>query len=118
MTRPAPLATFWALSDSLRLEILDRVSAGSEVTVSQLADVLPITRQAISRHLKTLEAAGLVKGVQEGREHQYHVERAPIDEAGRWLQARAEGWDDALGRLARYVESDSGDRDGSPEPPP
>ncbi len=110
VTRPGSLGTFWALSDPLRLEILDRVSAGSEVTVSQLAAVLPITRQAVSRHVKTLEEAGLVKGTQQGREHRYQVDTAPLDDAGRWLQSRASSWEDALHRLARYVESDANDR--------
>lgn len=106
MSRPPHLGTFWALSDPLRLEILDRISAGTEVTVSQLAATLPITRQAVTRHVKTLEEVGLVKGSQQGREHRYSVNTAPLDEAGRWLERRTASWDDALGRLARYVESD------------
>ena len=109
MTRPGSLKTFWALSDPVRLEILERVAAGSEVTVSRLAAVLPITRQAVARHLKTLEAAGLVNGSQEGREHKYHVDTVPLDDAGRWLRGRAASWDAALGRLKSHVESDSGD---------
>lgn len=111
MTRRGSLATFWALSDPLRLEILDRVAAGSEVTVSQLAATLPMTRQAVARHLKTLEEAGLVKGSQQGREHRYHVETGPLDEAGRWLQGRAASWDEALLRLKLHIESDATDND-------
>ena len=99
------------MSDPVRVEILDRIAAGSEVTVSQLAGVLPGTRQAIARHVKTLEEAGLVQGVRLGREHRYRVATAPLDEAGRWLTKRGSSWDDALGRLARYVES--GEDDGS-----
>ncbi len=51
MTRSGAQATLWALSDPFRVEILDRVSTGSEVTVSQLAAVVPITRQAVTRHV-------------------------------------------------------------------
>ena len=109
MTRSGSLKTFWALSDPVRLEILERVATGSEVTVSRLAAVLPITRQAIARHLKTLEEAGLVSGSRQGREHLYHVDTEPLDDAGRWLRGRAAGWDVALGRLKSHVESDSGD---------
>ena len=109
MTRSGSLTTFWALSDPVRLEILDRVAAGTEVTVSQLAAVLPMTRQAVTRHMKTLEEAGLVRGSQQGRECRYDVETGPLDDAGRWLQARAASWDDAMQRLRRHVESGATD---------
>jgi DNA-binding transcriptional ArsR family regulator len=108
VTRPESLQTFWALSDPVRLEILERVAAGSEVTVSRLAAVLPITRQAVARHLKTLEEAGLVNGHQEGRDNRYRVNTGPLDDAGRWLQSRAAGWQGALERLKRHVESARG----------
>jgi DNA-binding transcriptional ArsR family regulator len=105
VTRTGALATFWALADETRLEILDRVSSGSEVTVSQLADVLPITRQAVTRHVRTLEDAGLVVGSKQGREQRYRVDPTPVDDAARWLNERAASWDRALGRLAAYLES-------------
>ncbi len=105
MTRSGAQATLWALSDPLRVEILDRVSTGSEVTVSQLAAVVPITRQAVTRHVKTLEDAGLILGSRQGREHRYRVDLEPIDQAGQWLDARARSWDKALSRLARYLET-------------
>jgi DNA-binding transcriptional ArsR family regulator len=107
VTRPRSLGTFWALSDPLRLEILDRIAAGTEVTVSQLAASLPITRQAVTRHVKTLQEAGLVRGSKQGREHRYYVDAAPLDDAGRWLERRTASWEDALAGLARYVESDN-----------
>ena len=105
--RSGSLVTFWALSDPLRLEILDRISAGTEVTVSRLAAVLPISRQAVSRHVGTLEEAGLVVGVRQGRELRLRVDPGPLDEASRCLRSRAAAWEDALARLARYVESDA-----------
>ncbi len=104
MRRDASLATFWALCDPVRVEILDRVAAGSEVTVSQLGAVLPITRQAVTRHVKTLEAAGLICGDRQGREHRYRVAVTPLEEARRWLGHRAAIWDAALHRLADYLE--------------
>ncbi len=121
MTRSGAQATLWALSDPLRIEILDRVSTGSEVTVSQLAAVVPITRQAVTRHVKTLEDAGLITGSRQGREHRYRVDLKPIDEAGRWLDARARSWDQALNHLANYLENTVGNpaRTGDhPHPPP
>jgi DNA-binding transcriptional ArsR family regulator len=97
--------TFWALSDPVRVEIIDRVAAGSEVTVTQLAGVLPMTRQAVSRHARTLEDAGLLVGTKSGRELRCRVDLGPLDEAGQWLRARTASWERALGSLADYVES-------------
>jgi DNA-binding transcriptional ArsR family regulator len=105
VSRSGAVATLWALSDETRIEILDRVASGSAVTVSQLADVLPITRQAVTRHVRTLEDAGLVVGAKRGREHLYRVDSTPIEVASRFLEARARSWDDALGRLASHIES-------------
>ncbi len=102
--RPAPLATMWALSDPVRVDIVDRVAAGSAVTVTQLAAELPITRQAVARHTRTLEEAGVLVAAQDGRERRYRVDMAPLDGASRWLAQRARGWEDALTRLAAYVE--------------
>ena len=114
MTRSGAQATLWALSDPLRIEILDRVSTGSEITVSQLAAVVPITRQAVTRHVKTLEEAGLITGSRQGRENRYRVDLMPLDEAGRWLDARARSWDEALSRLARYLERTADYPSGGP----
>lgn len=105
MTRAGPLATFWALSDPVRLEIVDRVAAGSQVTVTALAAEMPITRQAVSRHVRTLEQAGLLAGQREGREQRYDVDLTAMNDARDWLGLRAASWDRALGRLANHLES-------------
>ena len=104
MSRPGAQETFWALSDPVRIEIIDRVASGSEVTVTQLAEVLPMSRQAVTRHTKTLEDAGLLVGVKVGREHRYNVHLAALEDAGRWLRARTASWERALSRLADYLE--------------
>ncbi|MDJ0925271.1 MAG: metalloregulator ArsR/SmtB family transcription factor [Acidimicrobiia bacterium] len=103
MGRSATNETFWALSDPVRIEILDRVAAGTEVTVTQLAEVLPMSRQAVSRHTKTLEDSGLLVGIKAGREFRYRVDLTSLDEAGKWLEARTSSWEDALHRLADYL---------------
>ncbi len=117
MSRAGQLTTFWALSDPVRLEIVDRVAAGSERTVTELAAVLPMTRQAVTRHVRTLEGAGLLVGERRGREQRYRVDLAPLADARRWIDARAASWDDALARLARHVEGGA-DRPTRPPPPP
>lgn len=100
-----PPAALGALSEPIRVEIVDRISAGTQVTVTQLAAVLPITRQGVARHVKTLEDAGIIEGHQVGREHRYRVERTAVDDAHRWLGRRAASWDAALARLSAHVES-------------
>jgi DNA-binding transcriptional ArsR family regulator len=105
VSRDGSLATFWALSDPTRLEILDRISAGSQTTVSQLAEILPITRQAVTRHVKTLEDAGLVVGTRDGRELRLAVDLTPVDAATEWLTSRAARWERTLDRLAAHLEA-------------
>lgn len=105
MTRTRSPTTFWALSDPMRIEILDRIAAGSEATVTQLAAAMPITRQAVTRHVGTLREAGLVVGARQGREHRYWVDRGPLDDARRWLHARTTSWERALARLSEHLES-------------
>lgn len=107
MSGPESHETFWALSDPVRVEILDRIASGSQVTVTQLAEVLPMSRQAVTRHTKTLEDAGLLIGFKSGREHRYRVDTKALDDAGKWLQVRTASWESALGRLGDYLESDT-----------
>ncbi len=98
------LSAFRALSDPTRVEILDRIASGAQVTVTELAGVLPMTRQAVAKHLKVLEEAGLVAGERQGREHRYRLRTAPLHDAGDWLERRAAGWDGALQRLADFLD--------------
>ena len=72
-----------------------------------------MTRQAVSRHTKTLEEAGLLVGVKSGRELRYRVDLQPLEEAGQWLQERTASWERALGRLADYLESDATNQNAS-----
>lgn len=107
MSRQGAAVTFWALSDPVRLEILDHIADGTATTVTRLAASMPITRQAVTRHVQTLSEAGLVTGHKDGREQHYTVTRAPLDEAAGWLTSRAAAWDRTLERLASYVEQET-----------
>lgn len=64
-----------------------------------------MTRQAISKHLRVLEGAGLVENVRAGRESLFALRPEPIADARRYLDVVARQWDDALGRLKTFVES-------------
>jgi DNA-binding transcriptional ArsR family regulator len=63
-----------------------------------------VTRQAITKHLHVLARAGLVRGIQVGRDRIFEVEPARLDEARRWLDHITGQWDEALGRLKAQIE--------------
>ena len=104
MTGTDTTATFRALGDPVRVDIIERVAAGGEMTATALAATLPITRQAVARHLSTLEAAGLVAARRQGREMRFAVVTAPMSDAADWLETRAASWDRALARLSDHLD--------------
>lgn len=100
--RSAPL--FAALGDETRLRVLNRLSAGEPQSIVRLTMGSDVTRQAITKHLQVLAAAGLVRSVRRGRERLWELEPRRIEEARRALQHISEAWDEALGRLKAFVE--------------
>ncbi len=96
-------AIFSALADPTRRSVLRRLLSRESVTATQLAGELPITRQAVSKHLTALVEAGLVEGRREGRETRYRLTPEPLDEATSWLGVVEAEWDARLDRLARHV---------------
>jgi DNA-binding transcriptional ArsR family regulator len=98
---------FAALGDQARLALLERLSDDGPASISVLADTLPaMTRQGVTKHLQVLAAAGIINGSRQGREHVWALDPARLAEARQCLDVIARGWDDALGRLKRYVEED------------
>jgi DNA-binding transcriptional ArsR family regulator len=95
---------FAALGDPTRLRLVAALCAGSVLSIAQLTAGTAVTRQAVTRHLETLAAAGLVRDVRQGRERLWEFEPARIDEARRSLDAIAQQWDAALQRLKSLVE--------------
>lgn len=100
--RAAPL--FAALGDEVRLRLVARLSEDGPLSVGVLAENSGVTRQAISKHLRVLEGAGLVKGSREGRESVWALERRRLREAHEHLDTIAAQWDEKLGRLKAFVE--------------
>lgn len=92
-------AVFEALADPTRRAVLRRVAEGGPCTATEVAAALPVTRQAVAKHLGVLRAAGLVAHERAGRETRYSATPAPLTEAGRWLTATGSAWDDRLDRL-------------------
>lgn len=94
-----------AIADPSRRRVLDLLVGGGEATPSGIADQVPFTRQAVSKHLAVLEHAGLVASRRAGREVRYRVEPQRVDEAARALRDVAHGWDRRLQAIKRIAEA-------------
>jgi DNA-binding transcriptional ArsR family regulator len=100
--RSAPI--FAALGDETRLRLLSRLSDEGPMSITGLTSGAKVTRQAITKHLRVMEAAGLVRSKRHGRESVWQLEQGRLQEAGHYLELIAKRWDDALGRLRKFVE--------------
>ena len=97
---PGVDAVFAALSDPTRREVVRSLAERPGLTASLLAEELPVTRQAIAKHLAALSGAGLVQARREGRETRYTLTPAPLAEAMAWMVEVGAEWDVRLERLA------------------
>jgi DNA-binding transcriptional ArsR family regulator len=104
MSIDPPEGVFGALSDPNRRRMLDVLSE-RDATATELAAELPVTRQAVSKHLATLRDAGLVEGERRGRETRYRLRPEPLAEAMTWMARVGGEWDDRLAALRRHLES-------------
>lgn len=100
----AAAPVFAALGDQTRLSLVVKLSGGRPHSIAQLTEGSPLTRQAITKHLRVLEGAGIVHAVRAGRESRFALNPAPIAEARGYLDAVSERWDEALARLKAFVE--------------
>ncbi len=94
-----------ALADPTRRRLLDLLAAQGEVTATRLAERLPVSRQAVVKHLAVLDAAGLVIGNRVGREVRYAVRPEALDATARWMAALAADWDRRLARVKQIAEA-------------
>jgi len=95
--------TFSALADPTRRAILDRLRRGV-ATVSELAEPFSVSLPAISRHLKVLEAAGLIRREKEAQWRRCHLSADPLQDASRWVEQYRAFWDERFDRLADLLE--------------
>jgi len=95
---------FAALGDPTRLALVDQLADGSPRSIAQLSEGHPVTRQAITKHLRVLEEARLVRHQRAGRERRYALDPAPIEEARHYIDKMASQWDARLARLKALVE--------------
>jgi DNA-binding transcriptional ArsR family regulator len=99
-----PAAVFSALSDPTRREVIRRLSDDGPTTLRELAAELPITRQAVSKHLLVLEEAGLVHASGDTRRRRYRLTPRPLADAMGWMVDVGAEWDERLDSLRRHVE--------------
>lgn len=95
---------FAALGDPTRLSLIAKLARGLPCSISTLTEDTKLTRQAVTKHLKVLEQARLVRGMREGRESRFMLDPEPLDAARRYLALISRQWDDALDRLRDFVE--------------
>jgi DNA-binding transcriptional ArsR family regulator len=98
-------AVFAALGDEIRLTLVAALCVGGAMSITQLTSGTEISRQAITKHLGVLAAAGLVRDLKVGRERLWEFEPAQLDEARRTLELIGQQWDHALAKLKVAVES-------------
>jgi DNA-binding transcriptional ArsR family regulator len=100
---------FSALSDPTRRKLLVRLARG-EASITELAAPFEMTLPAVSKHLRVLERAGLVKRERDGAYHRCHLEARPLREASTFLERWRPFWEGTLDQLARHVERDGEER--------
>ena len=110
-------AVFGALSDPTRRALLAAVAEHPATTATELAAQLPISRQAVLKHLNALTEAGLLDRTRSGREVRYQFTPAPLSDAVDWMTAVGAEWDDRLAVLRRELGGAAGSRSSAGSSP-
>ena len=111
-----PSQVFLALADPTRRKMIEQLSVLGPVTITQLTEVFPISRQAVTKHLDTLHEAGLVETERRGRERIVTFRPEPLREATDWVTAIEARWDRRLSALANFLATEAADAQPSTEP--
>jgi DNA-binding transcriptional ArsR family regulator len=98
-------AVFGALGDPTRRFLVQRLASAPDATATALAEELPLTRQAVVKHLGVLRDAGLVRNRRAGREARYELSPEPLAEAAEWISEVGGQWDRRLAKLKHLLES-------------
>ncbi len=103
-------AVFAALADPTRRRVFRAVADRPTATASSLAAELPVSRQAVAKHLVALREAGLVSAERQGRATRYRLTPAPLADGMRWMAGAGAQWDARLARLQRRMASEAAPR--------
>ena len=104
--------TFGALADATRRDILARLAEG-DATVGELAEPFDISRPAISKHLRVLERAGLVRRTKDGRLSRCGLDASPMQQAAAFVETYRQFWETQLDSLSRYFDQKNTEEAGS-----
>jgi DNA-binding transcriptional ArsR family regulator len=96
---PRQAAIFAALGDPTRLSLVSRLCREAPCSISQLSSDSHLTRQAITKHLRVLEGAGVVRAEAIGRARVFELNPEPLEQAQSYLASVSQQWDEALARL-------------------
>jgi DNA-binding transcriptional ArsR family regulator len=94
-----------ALADPTRRDLLEKLSMYDYATATTLANLLPISRQAVVQHLAVLDEAGLVRGQRSGRERRFAVRPERLSETAQWMTVLARQWEQRLSAIKRLAEA-------------
>ncbi|HEY6715710.1 MAG TPA: metalloregulator ArsR/SmtB family transcription factor [Reyranella sp.] len=100
----AKASVFAALGDETRLGLLAKLTNGEPQSISHLTSGTRLTRQAVTKHLRVLQGAGVVRANRVGRESRFALDPKPIVDARTYLEHVSRQWDNALARLKALVE--------------
>ena len=103
---------FDALADPNRRYVLEALAQRDTATATELAAEMPVTRQAVAKHLAALNEAGLVESRREGRETRYELTPGPLSAAMDWMAGVGAQWDSRLARLSTHLTGGSPRRGG------
>jgi DNA-binding transcriptional ArsR family regulator len=104
-------AVFGALAEPMRRQLLQTIAL-HPATATELASELPITRQAVTKHLNSLSEAGLLERERAGRDIRYRLTPAPLTEAMSWMAQVGGQWDERLSRLSGTLAASGPDQPG------
>ena len=104
MAEPPVGRVFSALADENRRHLVRTLAERETATATELAAELPVTRQAVAKHLAALGDAGLVQSDRRGRETRYRLTPAPLADAMEWMATVGAQWEERLEALRRYLE--------------
>ena len=95
---------FAALGDETRLGVLSNLARGEPHSISRLTTDTKLSRQAVTKHLRVLQRAGVVRGLRSGRENQFELRLKPVEDIRTFLEEISGQWENALARLKLLVE--------------
>lgn len=93
-----------ALADPIRVEIVELL-AGRDLTAGEIADRFPVSRPAVSRHLRVLREAGLVRFEADAQRRRYRLDPAPLLELESWISHHHRVWEARLDKLGRHLDA-------------